>query len=452
MGEVYSLRTYTRLALVAMILTASGAVGVAWLTSDARSEVTEYERQSSEPLAERDQVADPRPNMTVVTGLESNLRDTHALYAFGADGRLRYYENTKSYGDVDPSSAGSKTVLVAASDMRGESNCERACTWQYVKRVNLSTGERETVYKYNTPHHRATIWHDVDHVGGDSILIAGIWTDEVWQVNTSTGVTEWGWKAQNDFDIRGGGPYWWDWAHLNDVERLPDGRVMASLRNQDQVVFIHPERGLQANWTLGCEDCWGTLFEQHNPDYIPADRGGPAVLVADSENNRVVEFQRRNGSWVQTWEYDRGLDWPRDADRLPNGNTLIADSHSNRIIEVAPNGSVVWEQHIANPYEAERLGTGDESAGGPSAVRAGLESVNTTATYSAGADLPGANEGNWGRVAKAWHGIKFLLPVWVDRSAFAALLLAVLSFTALLTCELYWRGVRLRVPIERSER
>jgi len=31
------------------------------------------------------------------------------------------------------------------------------------------------------------------------------------------------------------------------------------------------------------------------------------------------------------------------------------------VIEVAPNGSVVWSVDIGFPYEAERLGTGDEA-------------------------------------------------------------------------------------------
>jgi hypothetical protein len=76
----------------------------------------------------------------------------------------------------------------------------------------------------------------------------------------------------------------------------------------------------------------GSLFyEQHNPDYIPEERGGPAVLVADSENGRVVEYGRTpgngtpvtDGTWERTWQWRDGrLQWPRDADRLPNGGWL----------------------------------------------------------------------------------------------------------------------------------
>nr|MDO8112651.1 aryl-sulfate sulfotransferase [Candidatus Sigynarchaeota archaeon] len=37
------------------------------------------------------------------------------------------------------------------------------------------------------------------------------------------------------------------------------------------------------------------------------------------------------------------LDWPHDADLLPNGNILVADTGNNRAVEIAPNGTVVWQ-------------------------------------------------------------------------------------------------------------
>ncbi|MFC7195763.1 hypothetical protein ACFQL4_15895 [Halosimplex aquaticum] len=44
-------------------------------------------------------------------------------------------------------------------------------------------------------------------------------------------------------------------------------------------------------------------------------------------------------------------------------------------MSVAPSGEVAWSKPFPDGgYDAELLGTGDESAGGPSATRAGLES------------------------------------------------------------------------------
>ena len=57
--------------------------------------------------------------------------------------------------------------------------------------------------------------------------------------------------------------------------------------------------------------------------------------------------------------YQGGLDWPRDADRLPNGNTLITDSRNGRIIEVTPSGEVVWSYGgLKVPYDADLLPDG----------------------------------------------------------------------------------------------
>ena len=144
------------------------------------------------------------------------------------------------------------------------------------------------------------------------------------------------------------------------------------------------ETGVVENWTLGSDDDHDTLYEQHNPDYIPAERGGPAIVLADSENDRVTEFQREGGAgadgeWERAWTWsDDRLEWPRDADRLPNGNTLVTDTDGGRVLEVAPNGSVVWSVGVRGGYDAERLGTGDESAGGPamSATTAGTANGN----------------------------------------------------------------------------
>jgi len=80
------------------------------------------------------------------------------------------------------------------------------------------------------------------------------------------------------------------------------------------------------------------------------------------------------------WQ-DEQLTWPRDADRLPNGHTLITDTKGGRVVEIDEQGEVVWnltrEGHSRGEfaaYEAERLNTGDESAGGESAAALGLPS------------------------------------------------------------------------------
>jgi hypothetical protein len=257
-----------------------------------------------------------------------------------------------------------------------------------VKKINIITGEGSVLYSRYNPVPRSEVglgnssrWHDVDRYNRTHLVIADIYRNEVQLVNITSGTVDWKWEAEESYAPSSGGDYVKDWTHLNDVERVRDGVIMASLRNQDTVVFINPGKGNLERLALGEDGNHSIIYEQHNPDYIPASRGGPAVLVADSENNRIIEYERVGEEWVQSWTWaDNTLLWPRDADRLPNGHTLITDSRGDRVIQVDRSGSVIWKYPIENPYEAERLGTGDESAGGFSA-----EELQLSDRYKAGA-------------------------------------------------------------------
>jgi hypothetical protein len=316
-------------------------------------------------------------NLTVVATQGFYVSDEQAeLVAFSESGEVVYYEDRyRVYFDVDPVPEKRYTVeFLAAKQYEGE-DCANVstnrCSYNVFKRVNLSTGESREIYGELTPRIYSARWHDLDRVNDTHVVIADIIRDSVRIMNRTSGATAWEWNASEHYSRDAGGKAG-DWTHVNDVEVLPDGRIMASMRNMDEVLFLDPGSGVDENWTLGEDGNHDILYEQHNSDYIPERNGGPAVTVADSENNRVLEFQRRNGSWERTWAWrDHRLQWPRDADRLPNGNTLVVDSHGDRIVEVRPNGNVVWNVSIGMPYDVERLGTGDESSGGPSMVSLG---------------------------------------------------------------------------------
>jgi hypothetical protein len=438
-------RTAIRIGLALLVFVALGYNSIVWAASETRTSANQYIAEANQPVDERTQVVPPRQNATVVTtrGIQG-VRGTNSLYVFGADGRLLYHENRTRYADVDPHPRGAQTLMVAADDPAPTGTTQR------IRLVNYSTGTTTDALTVRTPSDRDSNWHDVDRVGPHRYAIAGIYGDRAYTINTSTRVTTWSWRMQYAYNVSSGGPYPDDWAHLNDIEQLPDGRYMLSPRNHDQVLFVDPETGLQANWTLGCDDCFNTLFEQHNPDYIPASRGGPAVLIADSENNRIVEYQRVNDSWEQSWVWqDSRMNWPRDADRLPNGHTLITDTHENRVFEVDRGGEIVWSIAIPNGYEAERLGTGDESAGGPSAVRANLTSVGGDTTANA-SSYELANEGERGMwTQKLKHGILFTMPPWVGVWNLLFGIIGALAVVARVAAALYWRGVRVRSPVTR---
>ena len=330
------------------------------------------------------------------------------IVAYSPSGTVEYRNRSLwLYHDVDPVPGQAQTVEYVASEQVDASRCSASdwCMQNVVERVNVSTGEVTRVHTIVSDHDGSSQIHDVDRVNESVLLVGDIrFPDRVYMVNTTTDERIWGWNVSEAFDPDSGGSYPSDWTHLNDVEYLADGRVMVNLRNQDQVVFVDPGEGIQPNWTLGSDGNHSRLYEQHNADYIPEADGGPAILVADSENNRVVEFQREDGAWKQSWAWaDERLQWPRDADRLPDGHTLVADSHGSRLLSVSPNGSVDWSMPFpAGGYDVELLDTEDESDG-PSAVTAGHESAQPDGlTHRTVSVVP----------PLVLHGLLYSLPIW----------------------------------------
>jgi ABC-type transporter Mla subunit MlaD len=65
------------------------------------------------------------------------------------------------------------------------------------------------------------------------------------------------------------------------------------------------------------------------------------TLIAEHNADRIIEVTP-DGEIV--WEYTDVVT-PIEAQRLENGNTLIADTGNRRVIEVTPDGGIVWEYY-----------------------------------------------------------------------------------------------------------
>ncbi|GAA4389021.1 aryl-sulfate sulfotransferase [Tsukamurella soli] len=110
---------------------------------------------------------------------------------------------------------------------------------------------------------------------------------------------------------------------------------------------------------------------QHNPHMIPVGLPGAGdILLFDNQGgagyppaalgiyagSRVLEIDPSSREIV--WQYtaeDSGLppwtffsSFVSNAQRLPNGNTLITEGMQGRLFQVTPDGDVVWEYH--SPY------------------------------------------------------------------------------------------------------
>jgi hypothetical protein len=213
--------------------------------------------------------------------------------------------------------------------------------------------------------------HDVEKLPSGEFVMTDMEYERIMTVEN--GEITWQWNASQRYDAPAD-PTRTDWLHINDVDYLGDDRFLVSVRNANELVVVERGQGVVSVINDGGDP--SVLDHQHNPQWL----GDGAVLVADSENNRIVELHENEttGEWEVAWELTRAegtdLAWPRDADRLQNGNTLVTDSANQRIFEVNESGTVVWSYRTPLiPYEADRLPEGetvgavryDAAGGGP---------------------------------------------------------------------------------------
>jgi hypothetical protein len=286
------------------------------------------------------------------------------LVSFAPNGSFVWARNASAHGrswayDVDPIDDGD---LLFATTEHGVS---------LVGRLDPAENEYVWLERFEEPESdenpHVVDAHDVDRLNEHEVVIAdkGEGHERLIVYNRTRGEVVWEWWFEDHpeaFPESGGGPPE-DWTHLNDVEAVGDDQFMISVRNFDQVAFVNRTTG-EVDLTLGEDDNYEILNEQHNPDLLRGPNGERTVLVADSENDRVVEYayDADAGEWDRVWAVT-GMDEPRDADRLESGNTLIADRMGHRLVEVNPEGEVVWEVYTPwEPYDAER-GDVDESNG-----------------------------------------------------------------------------------------
>lgn len=183
-----------------------------------------------------------------------------------------------------------------------------------------------------------------------------IWADYLLEL-TRDGRKVWEWRAWEHLDpakdvITAIQDSRSEWTHGNAVIELPDGDLLVSFRNISTIIKIHRQSG-EVVWKLGAPPLSG----QHAP--TPLAKGnilifdnGPHRLDQSFPFSRVIEVNPLTSETV--WKYQESIPSnffsPRisNAQRLPNGNTLINEGWFGRFFEVTSEGEVVWE--YVNPY------------------------------------------------------------------------------------------------------
>ncbi len=224
----------------------------------------------------------------------------------------------------------------------------------------------QVAWKYLDP----KVSHDADRLPNGNTLIAFGAFDtmgdmQVKEVNPQ-GEIVWSWRAKDSFNRA---PYLGisneGWTHTNAVTRLANGNTLVSLRNFNLIAEVDPAGKVVR--TIG----EGLITEQHDPEVQP---DGNILMMDLPLPNAAIEMAP-NGTIV--WRYtllDRNEYPARDADRLPNGNTLI--TAADRILEVTPDKEVVWQLRLKDViftdrqsaqtrgfYKAERVSDGLISGG-----------------------------------------------------------------------------------------
>jgi len=145
-----------------------------------------------------------------------------------------------------------------------------------------------------------------------------------------------------------------EWTHGNGLAELPNGDIVVSFRTISTVIIIERKTGTII-WKLVAPPLCG----QHAPTPLPNGNllifdNGPHRLDHSMPFSRVIEVEPANTKII--WEYreKRESDFfsPRisNAQRLPNGNTMICEGDFGRLFEVTAGGELVWE--YVNPYFA----------------------------------------------------------------------------------------------------
>jgi len=131
--------------------------------------------------------------------------------------------------------------------------------------------------------------------------------------------------------------------HLTDIHPIYNlDNILISIRNQDRIAIINwPEK--KVIWA------WGQNIISGQHDATLLENGH--VLLFDNglgrKASRVIELNPLTKQIVWQYQADNPTDFYTgsrgSAQRLPNGNTLIAESDKGQAFEVTPEGEIVWK-------------------------------------------------------------------------------------------------------------
>jgi hypothetical protein len=109
-----------------------------------------------------------------------------------------------------------------------------------------------------------------------------------------------------------------------------------------------------------CRDAWAAWWHEHHDkvdlgqlDAIRLLRGYTLLVMLDA--GLIVEVDADNKPRFRV----EGLEFPLDAQMLPGDRVLVAEANGNRVTERTRKGEIVWEKRVQMPLMAQRLPNGN---------------------------------------------------------------------------------------------
>ncbi len=163
-----------------------------------------------------------------------------------------------------------------------------------------------------------------------------------------------------------------DPVHINSIAEDYDGNIVISCRHLNQCIKIDKQTG-EIIWRFGGKKNQFALLNdegfsyQHDFRPVPGKPGNYTMfdngnLKSPEPYSRAVEYKLDTVSMTaeKVWEYIPSPKiftyWMGNVQRLPDGNTLInmADDNLPKVIEVNPDGDVVYQANFETPSQCYR--------------------------------------------------------------------------------------------------
>ncbi|MFT4626459.1 MAG: hypothetical protein ACI8PZ_005136 [Myxococcota bacterium] len=151
-------------------------------------------------------------------------------------------------------------------------------------------------------------------------------------------------------------PGFLEFTHGNSLVAVGD-EWWVMLRYLDQLIAIDRDTG-EVNWALGGPGA-DVVFEGEPFSHPHFSEGWPGgLLVFDNGSHRAdpvsraVEYALEDGVAREVWSFahpdGEHVPFLGDVRSLPGGNRLVVWSSLGALMEVTPDGSVVWEAHTTD--------------------------------------------------------------------------------------------------------